>query len=243
MHKALPAAKLDHRVEGPVGRTLRRRRGGAAARLHRIGLVRLAALPARHRREHRAREDAGAHQGAQAERAERHRRRAWRKSARRSTAGKFKWRTDLEDVHMNIEAELTARCPAGAKLHTGRSRNDQVATAMRLWLKDQIAANRRGDRRAAGARWRRGPRAIIDVVIPGYTHLQRAQPVLLAHHLLAYVEMLERDYERLADCAEAGRCPAARLRRDCGQHAAARPRVRARSCSASRASRKTRWMR
>ena len=55
--------------------------------------------------------------------------------------GQFKWRTDLEDVHMNIEAELTARCPVGAKLHTGRSRNDQVATAMRLWLKDRIAAN------------------------------------------------------------------------------------------------------
>src|SRR5271155_5836938 len=56
--------------------------------------------------------------------------------------GQFKWRTDLEDVHMNIEAELTARCPTGAKLHTGRSRNDQVATAMRLWLKDKIVANR-----------------------------------------------------------------------------------------------------
>ena len=173
----------------------------------------------------------------------RHRRRAGGNPARRSTRGQFKWRTDLEDVHMNIEAELTARYPAGAKLHTGRSRNDQVATAMRLWLKDQIAANRAAIAGLASRRWTTWASRDIKVVIPGYTHLQRAQPVLLAHHLLAYVEMLERDYERLADCAEAGRRAAARLRRDCGQHAAARPRVRARSCSASRASRKTRWTR
>jgi argininosuccinate lyase len=115
--------------------------------------------------------------------------------------GQFKWRTDLEDVHMNIEAELTARCPVGAKLHTGRSRNDQVATAMRLWLKDRIAANQGAiaGLQAALETWASRD---IKVVIPGYTHLQRAQPVLLAHHLLAYVEMLERDYERLADCAK-----------------------------------------
>ena len=113
--------------------------------------------------------------------------------------GQFKWRTDLEDVHMNIEAELTARCPTGAKLHTGRSRNDQVATAMHLWLKDQIAADQAAiaGLQAALEAWASRD---IKVVIPGYTHLQRAQPVLLAHHLLAYVEMLERDYERLADC-------------------------------------------
>jgi len=115
--------------------------------------------------------------------------------------GQFKWRTDLEDVHMNIEAELTARCPVGAKLHTGRSRNDQVSTAMRLWLKDRIAANQAA---IAGLQTALETWASRDVkiVIPGYTHLQRAQPVLLAHHLLAYVEMLERDYERLTDCAK-----------------------------------------
>ena len=113
--------------------------------------------------------------------------------------GQFKWRTDLEDVHMNIEAELTARCPVGAKLHTGRSRNDQVSTAMRLWLKDRIAANQAAiaGLQAALETWASRD---IRIVIPGYTHLQRAQPVLLAHHLLAYVEMLERDYDRLADC-------------------------------------------
>jgi argininosuccinate lyase len=113
--------------------------------------------------------------------------------------GQFKWRTDLEDVHMNIEAELTARCPVGAKLHTGRSRNDQVATAMRLWLKDQIAANQAAITGLQKALETWASRD-IKIVIPGYTHLQRAQPVLLAHHLLAYVEMLERDYERLTDC-------------------------------------------
>jgi len=116
-------------------------------------------------------------------------------------AGKFKWSTECEDVHMNIEAELTRRYPAGAKLHTGRSRNDQVTTAMRLWLKDQILENQRAITAAQSALEIWAARD-FGVVIPGYTHLQRAQPVLLAHHLLAYVEMLERDYERLADCAK-----------------------------------------
>jgi argininosuccinate lyase len=115
-------------------------------------------------------------------------------------AGKFTWRTDLEDVHMNIETELTRRYPAGAKLHTGRSRNDQVATAVRLWLKDQIASNQRAIATLQLALHAWAERD-LDVVIPGYTHLQRAQPVLLAHHLLAYVEMLARDASRLADCA------------------------------------------
>jgi argininosuccinate lyase len=116
-------------------------------------------------------------------------------------AGKFKWSTEREDVHMNIEMELTRRYPAGAKLHTGRSRNDQVATAMRLWVKDQIVENQRAITAVQSALEIWAARD-FRVVIPGYTHLQRAQPVLLAHHLLAYVEMLERDYERLADCAK-----------------------------------------
>ena len=114
-------------------------------------------------------------------------------------AGQFLWKPELEDVHMNIEAELTKRVPAGAKLHTARSRNDQVALDVRLWLRDEITALL-GD--IAGLQ-----RALVslgennaDVIIPGYTHMQRAQPVYLAHHLLAYVEMLERDCERLWDC-------------------------------------------
>jgi len=115
-------------------------------------------------------------------------------------AGKFKWNVAREDVHMNIEATLTERYPAGAKLHTGRSRNDQVATAMRLWLKDQIADNQQAIT-ALQASLQTWAAKNVTVTIPGYTHLQRAQPVLLAHHLLAYVEMLERDYTRLADCA------------------------------------------
>jgi argininosuccinate lyase len=122
-------------------------------------------------------------------------------------AGKFQWKLELEDVHMNIEAELTRRVPAGAKLHTGRSRNDQVALDVRLWLRDETAALQ--------AELRALQRSLVDlgaantaVVIPGYTHLQRAQPVYFAHHLLAYVEMLDRDHGRFADCAHrANACP------------------------------------
>jgi len=113
-------------------------------------------------------------------------------------AGKFKWRPELEDVHMNIESALTARVPAGAKLHTARSRNDQVALDVRLWLRDEITAllgEIVGLQRALMALGEHNG----DVLIPGYTHLQRAQPVYFAHHLLAYVEMLERDCERLWD--------------------------------------------
>ena len=119
--------------------------------------------------------------------------------AREIERGKFRWKPELEDVHMNIEAELTKRVPAGAKLHTARSRNDQIVLDVRLWLRDEIvlllgeiidlqrALVSLGEKNA-------------DVLIPGYTHLQRAQPVYLAHHLLAYVEMLERDCERFWDC-------------------------------------------
>jgi argininosuccinate lyase len=112
--------------------------------------------------------------------------------------GKFVWQPALEDVHMNIEGELTRRVPAGAKLHTARSRNDQVALDMRLWLRAEIDALLEEVRDLQRALVELGERN-LPVVIPGYTHLQRAQPVFLAHHLLAYVEMLARDAERLAD--------------------------------------------
>jgi argininosuccinate lyase len=113
--------------------------------------------------------------------------------------GTFPWKAELEDVHMNIESALTRRIgPAGAKLHTARSRNDQVALDMRLYCRAEIAA--------LTTLVREVQRAIIGhamkhqtVVMPGYTHLQRGQPVLYAHHWLAYVEMLERDAGRLAD--------------------------------------------
>src|SRR5688572_2513014 len=114
-------------------------------------------------------------------------------------AGTFKWKPELEDVHMNIESALTERVPAGAKLHTARSRNDQVALDVRLWLRDEITSllgEIVGLQRALVALGEHN----ADVIIPGYTHLQRAQPVYFAHHLLAYVEMLERDCERLWDC-------------------------------------------
>jgi len=116
-------------------------------------------------------------------------------------SGKFTWQDRLEDVHMNIESALTARTPAGARLHTGRSRNDQVATDMRLWLKERIAEDR-ADIAALQRALVRFARKNAVILIPGYTHLQRAQPVYLAHHLLAYVEMLERDQGRFADCAK-----------------------------------------
>jgi len=122
-------------------------------------------------------------------------------------AGKFKWKPELEDVHMNIEAELTKRVPAGAKLHTARSRNDQVALDVRMWLRDEITlllGEIAGLQRTLVSLGEKN----ADVLIPGYTHLQRAQPVYLAHHLLAYVEMLERDCERLWDChSRANVCP------------------------------------
>ncbi len=119
--------------------------------------------------------------------------------AKEIVAGKFKWKPELEDVHMNVEAELTKRVPAGAKLHTGRSRNDQVALDMRLWLRDEIIelCLELADLKEALVEL---ASKNSDVLIPGYTHLQRAQPVYFAHHLLAYVEMLERDHDRFDDC-------------------------------------------
>jgi argininosuccinate lyase len=114
-------------------------------------------------------------------------------------SGTFAWRLDLEDVHLNIEARLTALVgDAGKRLHTGRSRNDQVATDVRLWLRDEIDA--------IAALLAQLQRALVEVadanaetIMPGFTHLQVAQPVSFGHHLLAYVEMFARDAERLQD--------------------------------------------
>lgn len=117
-------------------------------------------------------------------------------------AGKFEFDHALEDVHMNIESELTRRIgAAGGRLHTARSRNDQVALDLRLYLRDEIAELQsltRGLQRALVILADRHR----DAVMPGYTHLQRAQPVYFAHHLLAYVEMLDRDHGRLGDSAK-----------------------------------------
>ncbi len=114
-------------------------------------------------------------------------------------AGAVAWDPTLEDVHLNLETLLTARVgPVGGKLHTGRSRNDQVATDLRLWCRravDRLDAAIVGLERAlVGLADRDG-----DAVLPGSTHIQPAQPVLFAHHLLAYVEMLERDRGRFVD--------------------------------------------
>ena len=122
-------------------------------------------------------------------------------------AGKFLWKSELEDVHMNLEAELTRRVLAGAKLHTGRSRNDQVALDIRLWLREETAALQSDLRELQRSLVGLGT-ANAAVIVPGYTHMQRAQPVCFAHHLLAYVEMLDRDHGRLTDCADrANVCP------------------------------------
>ncbi|HVU15646.1 MAG TPA: argininosuccinate lyase [Candidatus Didemnitutus sp.] len=123
------------------------------------------------------------------------------------TAGRFAWSTELEDVHMNIEQALSRRVPAAARLHTARSRNDQVATDMRLYFK-AAAADIVAHLRAAQAAILGVARKNASVLIPGYTHLQRAQPVPVAHHLLAWIEMLGRDAERFETVADhANWCP------------------------------------
>jgi len=115
-------------------------------------------------------------------------------------AGDFEFKTSLEDIHMNIESELTRRIgAAGAKLHTARSRNDQVATDTRLYSRTEIDGLIRAVTDLQNALLGQAER-YAESVIPGYTHLQRGQPVTAGHHFLAYVEMLERDKSRLADC-------------------------------------------
>ncbi|MDQ2076917.1 argininosuccinate lyase [Marinimicrobium sp. ABcell2] len=115
-------------------------------------------------------------------------------------AGNFQWSVSLEDVHMNIEAALTERIGiAGKKLHTGRSRNDQVATDIRLYLRDQIDLIAKELARLQTGLLDLAERE-ADTIMPGFTHLQSAQPVTFGHHLLAWFEMLKRDASRLQDC-------------------------------------------
>jgi argininosuccinate lyase len=114
--------------------------------------------------------------------------------------GNFVFRPELEDIHMNIEQALTDKIgAAGEKLHTARSRNDQVALDIRLYLRDECISLDRLLCEVQKA-FTRQARTCFGAVMPGYTHMQRAQPVLLSHHLLAYVEMFGRDRERIADC-------------------------------------------
>ncbi|MDX1802055.1 MAG: argininosuccinate lyase [Marinobacter sp.] len=115
-------------------------------------------------------------------------------------AGRFQWSVSLEDVHMNIEARLTDLIGiTGKKLHTGRSRNDQVATDIRLYLRDEIDAIAEELNRLQAGLLDLAERE-ADTIMPGFTHLQTAQPVTFGHHLLAWYEMLVRDAERLQDC-------------------------------------------
>ncbi|HYF42248.1 MAG TPA: argininosuccinate lyase, partial [Ramlibacter sp.] len=114
-------------------------------------------------------------------------------------SGAFEWKLDLEDVHLNIEARLTQLVgDAGKRLHTGRSRNDQVATDVRLWLRGEIDAIATLLAELQKALLSLAERN-VEVILPGFTHLQVAQPVSFGHHMLAYVEMFARDAERLAD--------------------------------------------
>ena len=114
--------------------------------------------------------------------------------------GQFDWSISLEDVHMNIEARLTEKIGiAGKKLHTGRSRNDQVATDIRLYLRDEIDVISKELTRLQTGLVELAERE-FDTIMPGFTHLQTAQPVTFGHHMLAWFEMLQRDYGRLIDC-------------------------------------------
>jgi argininosuccinate lyase len=115
-------------------------------------------------------------------------------------AGRFEWSVALEDVHMNIETELTKRIGiSGKKLHTGRSRNDQVATDIRLYVRDEIDTIAKELTRLQQALLDVAERE-ADTIMPGFTHLQTAQPITFGHHMMAWYEMLERDFSRLQDC-------------------------------------------
>ena len=115
-------------------------------------------------------------------------------------AGTFEFKTDLEDIHMNVESRLSELIgPAAGRLHTARSRNDQVATDFRLWLRDEIDAVVPAIKDLQLALIEQADRA-ADYVMPGFTHLQNAQPITFGHHLMAYVEMFQRDRDRFRDC-------------------------------------------
>lgn len=122
--------------------------------------------------------------------------------------GKLPFDPEAEDIHMFIEAELTKRVgDAGKRLHTARSRNDQVALDVRLYLREEISALQKLVAELLTALEQQA-QANKGTVMPGYTHLQRAQPITFGHHLLAYAQMLMRDYTRLTDCAKRmNECP------------------------------------
>ena len=137
-------------------------------------------------------------------RARRDPRRARRRRRRDGAAATFVFVESDEDIHTAVERRVTELAgPAGGKLHTARSRNDQVATDLRLWCKRELRDGRARRARPAGDAARPGRSAPGDVYLPGYTHLQRAQPVLLAHHLLAHGWALGRDVDRLLDTRRA----------------------------------------
>lgn len=127
---------------------------------------------------------------------------ALREIEKEIAAGKFHWNEALEDLHMNVESALTKRIgEAGAKLHTARSRNDQVALDLRLYVKAEIKQTATQLKKLQKSFLRLAEKH-VDLVMPGYTHLQRAQPILFSHYLLAQIEAFARDAERLDDCSK-----------------------------------------
>ena len=197
-------ARRDGRAapaERAVGRAVRRRPGGRAGRAVEVHALRLAPRALRPARLDGARPGAAPRRAAHRRRARRHARRAGEARRRRRRPARSRPPPDDEDVHSALERGLVERAGAelGGKLRAGRSRNDQVATLFRMWLRD--AARRVGAGRAATSSTRCSPRPTPTRTppMPGRTHLQHAQPVLLAHHLAAHAHALLRDVDRLRD--------------------------------------------
>ena len=194
----MSANQFEKEIRGLVGAVLRADERAREA-LHGERRVRPAPVARRHRRQPRARDDARRPQASSRAADLAAIQRGLATIADEIERGEFVWSVDLEDVHLNIEARLVELAgDAGKRLHTGRSRNDQVATDVRLWLRDEIDA--------IGALLADLQRALVELaaahtetILPGFTHLQVAQPVSFAHHLLAYVEMFARDGERMAE--------------------------------------------
>ena len=218
-----------------LGGTIRRADRGDRRALHDLAAGRPPALSARHRGQRRARARRSSVPGSSRAAKDSASCAASRASSASSRRGRFRFRASDEDIHMAIERRLTAIVgPLGGKLHTGRSRNDQVATRPPALAARRVRRARRRARAAPGARSGAWPRRHATVIMPGYTHLQRAQPVLLAHHLLAYREMLARDRGALPRLPRARRRAAARRRCARRRGLRDRPRATSRACSASR---------
>ena len=223
--RASRAARARCPARDPLARPLRRRSGRRAPRVHREPVVRPAARARRHRGLARARRRCSRASGCSPTTRATQVLAALDRVEGELAEGTFEFAPTDEDIHTAIERRVTELAgDAGAKLHTGRSRNDQVATALRLFVRREGTDVARARPPAAGGAARRARDGAGDVYLPGYTHLQRAQPVLLAHHFLAHFWAFARDVDRWRDALGAGRRVAARRRRARGLEPAARSR-------------------